>query len=209
MIEEQNPYAAPQVESLAHPTPTAVDSDAERIRRAYLNHEASVQSIGLLFYVGGGLLVLGIVFGLIYTIGRSGGGAIVGVGIVVLAVYGALAAMAFVLGRGLQTLHRYVRIPVVILCSINVLLALFGIVAGGGAQLGALVVLAINGYVLYLLLSSKGNMVFSAQYAEIRRQTPQIKYRTSWIVRIAAIVLLAFLGLGVIGALVSAWRIGR
>lgn len=209
MTNEQNPYAAPQVESLAHPAPTSVDSEAERIRKVYLNHEASVQSIGLLYYLGGGLLVLEMVFGLIFALGRSGGGVQAGAGILVLMIYGVLAAVAFVLGRGLQTLHRYVRIPVVILCSIYVLLALFGRAAGGGAQLGALVVLAINGYVLYLLISSKGNMVFSAQYAEIRRQTPHIKYRTSWIVRIAAILLLAFLGLGVIGALISAFRFDR
>ena len=204
MTDEPNPYAAPQIESLAHPASDTVDSEAERIRKAYLNHEASVQSIGLLFYICGGLMVFGMVMGLMITMdqGRSG---VLTFG--VLMVQAAIVALAFALGHGLQTLHRYVRVPVVILSGINVLLAIFGMAAGGGTQLGALVVLAINGYVLYLLLSAKGNMVFSAQYAEIRRQTPHIKYRTSWIVRIAVILLLAFLGLGVVGAILSAVRL--
>lgn len=201
MTDQQNPYAAPQVESFAA-VPPVVDTDAERIRKLYLNHEASVQSIGLLYYLGGGLLVLGMFVGVIDVM-RIGG---LGVGMLVLLFYAGLAAISFVLGRGLRTLHRYVRIPVVILSCLNVLLGLLGLIGGG--SLFALIVLAINAYILYLLLSPKGGMVFSAQYAEIRHQTPQIKYRTSIIVRIAAVILLSFLGLGVIGALMSVFRVG-
>jgi len=201
MDTEPNPYAAPQVESFAAAAPI-VDTDAERIRKLYLNHEASVQSIGLLYYIGGGLMVLGMFSGAVFVMQRGG----LGVSVVVLLLYGGLAAISFVLGRGLRTLHRYVRIPVVILSCLNVLLALLGLIGGG--SLFALIVLAINAYILYLLLSPKGGMVFSAQYAEIRHQTPHIKYRTSIIVRIAAVILLSFLGLGVIGALLSIFRVG-
>jgi hypothetical protein len=202
-MDQQNPYAAPQVESFAE-VPPPVDTDAERIRRLYLNHEASVQSIGLLYYLGGGLLVLGMIAGFAMAMQRTAG---LGIGVVVMMMYGGMAALAFVLGRGLQTLHRYARIPVVILSCINILLALLSLVVGG--SLLALIALAINGYILYLLLSSKGSMIFSAQYAEIRLQTQHIKYRTSIIVRIAAVILLVMLGLGLVGGLVSILRLGK
>ena len=51
----EDPYASPQtVETAAAPEPDS----PEAIRKKHLNHEASVKSIGLLYMLGGILLLL-------------------------------------------------------------------------------------------------------------------------------------------------------
>ena len=54
-------------------------------------------------------------------------------------------------------------------------------------QLGTL----IGFYMLYLLLSKKGTMVFSPEYKEIIAQTPHMKYKTSPVVWIALGLIVA------------------
>ena len=61
----------------------------------------------------------------------------------------------------------------------------------------------IPAYILYLLLSSKGAMVFSTEYKEIIARTPHVKYRTSCIVWGALIVLGVVILLAVVAGLVS------
>ena len=50
----------------------------------------------------------------------------------------------------------------------------------------------INGYILYLIYSAKGNMVFSEEYRKVIAATPNIKYKTS-------IIIWIFLGIVVLG----------
>ena len=49
----------------------------------------------------------------------------------------------------------------------------------------------IVGYILYLMLSEKGSVVFSPAYKEIIARTPHIKYRTSLILKIALAVFVS------------------
>ena len=56
----------------------------------------------------------------------------------------------------------------------------------------------INGYILYLLFSKKGERVFSADYQAIVDATPHIKYKTSIIVWIFLVLLLLMIGAAVI-----------
>ena len=49
----------------------------------------------------------------------------------------------------------------------------------------------IGFYMLYLLLSKKGTMVFSPEYKEIIAQTPHMKYKTSPVVWIALGLIVA------------------
>jgi hypothetical protein len=58
----------------------------------------------------------------------------------------------------------------------------------------------INGYILYLLLSHKGQRIFAADYPEIVAATPHIKYRTS----AAVWVLLGLVALLIVGLLMAA-----
>ncbi len=138
--------------------------------------------------------------GLLYAIG-----AVVGVPIFTYAIFGVLAGggagpaelaasvglLALSVGQGflaygLRKLRSWARVPAIILSCIGLI----------GFPIGTL----ISAYILYLLVSKKGSMVFSSQYQDIIRQTPHIKYRTSKVVWFFLILLLGLIGLGVVVA---------
>ena len=175
MTEVVNPYRAPT----AAIADVGVDAEMEAVRQDHISVEASLRSVGLLYYLGTvGLIVSGLVmfagplqFGLISL------------------VFG--VAMG-VIGYGLRTLKTWVRIPAIVLAAIGLL----------GFPVGTL----INGYVLYLLLCAKGRYIFTPEYEEIRKATPHVRYRTSivvWIVvgllvlAMAAAVVIPMLSRGV------------
>ncbi|MFN9721345.1 MAG: hypothetical protein ACK58L_21815 [Planctomycetota bacterium] len=186
-IDDQNynPFAAPS--SLDVATSVPGQGGPEEIRRELLNHEASIQSIGLLYLLGSVLLIIiGIVSVATAPMPRAQArsweiGAIAGVLIV---MFGLLQAFV---GIGLRQLRGWTRIPV-------------GIVSGIGL-LGFPVGTFINGYILYLMFSQKGSRVLSPEYQEIIRQTPHIRYRTPLLVKIFAFLLIVMLALGVFSLL--------
>ena len=106
-----------------------------------------------------------------------------------LGIYGGLAVLMFFTARGLRRLQPWSRIPSGILSTIGLL----------GFPIGTL----INGYILYLLFSRKGNVVFSPEYRDIIDRTPHIKYKTSLVVKVLAAVLLAVFLLGIIAVIVG------
>ena len=55
MSTDLNPYAPPQaaVDYVAEAT-----SEAESIRREHIKHEASIRSIGVLYYLSGGVMAI-------------------------------------------------------------------------------------------------------------------------------------------------------
>ena len=64
MLPQENPFESPKSDISVPLSPEGRQGDegflrAEAIRRKYLNHEASVRSIGLLYYLGGGILAAG------------------------------------------------------------------------------------------------------------------------------------------------------
>jgi hypothetical protein len=169
-----SPFATAPPESLA---------DMERVRREYRNHEAAVQSIGTLYYLGAiGLLLASI--SLLVTLAAQPGAPHGSNSLLFAVLCASLAAVNMVLGRGLRRLRPWVRTPVGILSGLGLLAA---------PPVGTL----INGYILYLLFSRKGAMVFSPAYQEIIRQTPHIRYRTSAL----AMGCLIVLAIGVVLAL--------
>ncbi len=158
-----------------------VDSDAERIRKEHISHEASVKSVGVLYFLGGAFLLL----------------AGIGLGFASKGTEGPLVALFFFLlagaqiwtGIGLRQLKTWARIVSGILSGIGLL----------GFPLGTL----INGYILYLLFSKKGAVVFSDEYKRVIEQTPHIKYRTSVIVWILLGLVLLLVASAVLFALVG------
>jgi hypothetical protein len=186
MSTEPNPYAAPATDTSA--ASDHAELPAERIRREYLRHEASVQSIGVLYYLGGGVLSL-------YALGLGVVAAVEpGAGLKALLLAGVCCLMAaplLVVGRGLRTLRPWVRLPVAIL-SIAGLAAL---------PVGTLV----SVYILYLVFGKKGAFIFSPEYDVVLRQTPHIKYRTSALLWILMAVLFAVLALAIVASV--AWRL--
>ncbi len=94
----------------------------------------------------------------------------------------AISILQFWVGLGLQKLIPWTRIAGIVFAAIGLL----------GFPIGTL----ISIYFLYLLVSKKGEYVFSDEYRQIREQTPHIRYKTS-------MILWIFVGLIVILALIA------
>lgn len=163
MSAPYNPYQAPT--AVVDDVIDSANPQAESIRREHINHEASIKAVGTLYYLSMlGLAVVGLTSALsTAAVGGAGRG-----GIIVGAVMVVMAVALFMVGRGLRTLRPWVRIPTVLLS----ILGLFGF------PIGTL----INGYIIWLILSKKGRLVLSPEYAAIVEATPQVKYRTSIVV---------------------------
>ena len=182
---EHNPFAPPE-ESI---WVTENDSrPAALIRKEHLSHEASVQSVGVLYLLGSVVLIFTAVI-LLAAPGARGGNRPDGF-LAVLSVFLLLFGVGQgFLAFGLRRLRGWTRIPVGILSAFGLL----------GFPLGTL----ISAYILYLIFSSKGAMVFSDEYKEIIRLTPDMKYRTSIVVWIFLGLLLLLLTVGFIGIVAS------
>jgi hypothetical protein len=162
------------------------DSAAEETRKKYLSHELSVRSIGSLYLIGGTIVLIagiGVMAG-------AGSGRNAVEGILLGSFFLVLGGMQFWVGRAIRRLKPWSRIPTGILSGIGLL----------GFPIGTI----INGYILYLVFSEKGKMVFSEEYQAVIQRTPHVKQRTSIVVWIVLGVLLVILGLVIFGALVSA-----
>jgi hypothetical protein len=169
-----NPYAPPRarVDDVSN-----AGSEAEEIRQEHIKHEASVRSIGILYYISGTLMTVGgiaLVGGAMSSaVARESLLGFLGPFYLVLGVF-----MLFV-ARGVRTLRPWARIATIVVASIGLL----------GFPVGTL----INGYILYLMLAQKGKRIFEDDYKDIIAATPHVKYRTSmlvWIV-VGLLVLVA------------------
>jgi hypothetical protein len=171
-----NPYAPPRarVDDVSN-----AGSEAEEIRQEHIKHEASVRSVGVLYYIGGVFACLGSI-GLLATLSSAGEeAALLGVLAPIYLVFGVLSIFV---GRGLRKLRSWARITTIVLSVIGLL----------GFPVGTLV----NGYILYLMASKKGKRIFESDYADIVEATPHIKYRTSVIVWIVlGLLLVAVVGI--------------
>ena len=161
------------------------NSEVERTRNQYLNHEASVQSIGTLYVLGGFLGCLSVL-----GVGAAAFGGGVGAPEALIALFIlALCGCQLATGIGLRQLKPWARIVATILSAIGLL----------GIPIGTL----ISIYFLYLLQSKKGAVVFSPEYREVIDATPHIKYRTPVIVWILVLLLLAVIAIGIGGLMFS------
>jgi hypothetical protein len=174
MSSQINPYAPPQAE-VAHIA--SVDSEAEAIRREHIKHESSIKSVGVLYYIGGGFLVVAAI-GMLATATVEAGSLWIGIGV----AYAVFGVLSLVVARHLRQFRNWARVVVIVLSGIGLL----------GIPIGTL----INGYILYLLLSQKGRRIFEPDYVDIVAATPDIKYRTPMIVWIVLGVLI----LGIVAA---------
>lgn len=172
MQDPINPYAAPKH---LEPLGKAEMTPEERVRREHIGHEALLQSWGGLYIFGGGLGGLVILLAMLSSIMPAVSRGEFESELVLSLVFGALGlALSVALittGSALRRFDPKSRISAIVVS----ILGLFAFPCGT----------IINSYVLYLLLSQKGQTVFTAEYAEIRRQTPHIKYGMplgNWIV---------------------------
>jgi hypothetical protein len=155
---------------------------AEEVRKKHINHEASVKSIGTLYYLGAILMIIaGICTAFsheeIAPAGRF----------FVVAFLIGLSIFQIWVGRGLRKLKSWARIVTGIWSGIGLL----------GFPLGTLV----NAYILYLILCKKGSTVFSSDYKQVIAATPHIKYKTHILIWIFLLILITFLLLGIVAIL--------
>ena len=170
-----NPYQPPQAEVLV----SSAIIEAESIRRAHLNHEASVKSVGTLYILGGMLCMAMAATSFLHSDPQRPLFVILGVAVFFLAI----AAVQFWTGAGLRSLKPTARIPAAILSGIGLIRLPLGTI--------------INAYIMYLLLCKKGRAVLSSGYGQVVAQTPHITYKTS----ILMILLLVMIVVGVIVAI--------
>jgi len=170
-------------------TNTAFDD----IRNEHLKHEASVKSVGFLYYIGGIAFLLGGAGGVIISLSSNSNGAeALGRAVGSTTVFVILGIGLLYVGYGLRGLKRWARIPCGILSGIGLI----------GFPVGTL----INAYILYLIFSKKGKMVFSDEYKDVMAQTPHIKYRTSIVVWILVGLLVVLCGFGLVAGFLGRHR---
>jgi hypothetical protein len=182
MNARANPYAPPQatVADL-----NVVGSEAEAIRQEHIKHEASIRSVGVLYYLGGGFMLLG-ALALIGLLGTSQDTPFLyGMGL----AYLALGGLSIALGRGIRAYRPWARTTGIVLAAIGLL----------GFPIGTL----INGYILYLFLAQKGKRIFEPDYPDIVAATPHIKYRTSLVLWVVLGLLLLAMAALIASAVVS------
>lgn len=215
-MEPQNPYAAPSTDLgsvvSGYGIGEIAPAHAEAVRRAHIGHEASVRSIGLLYLLGGvfgGFSLVSSLFSMLSLVGENN---IVSTAVIASLVFLAgMTVLQLALGVGLRRLRRWAQVVASILTGLGLLYFAFVTVVlfvAGGAGLMEVIILSlmtvIPGYVLWLLVGEKGRMIFSQEYLAIREMTPEIKYRTSIIVKICVGLLIALILIGLIFAFVGA-----
>lgn len=180
-----NPYAPPKarVEDVVQ-----ADSRAEEVRRKYIKHETSIRACGILDYLGGvAFCLLGV--GMMATDFSVSNAFAVRTMVTVGAVYLVIGILSIIAGFGIRRLRPWARVVSVILSAIGLLEVPIGTV--------------INGYILYLLVSKKGQIIFTADYAEIVAATPHVRYRSFLVLWVVLGVLLALILLGVVAVLLT------
>lgn len=165
----------------------ASSSQAESIRQAHITHEASVRSIGVLYYLGGSLVVLAGLVGLFAPDPTRSGTTDPALSKFVFVFILAFGICYIWVATGVRRLKKWARVPVGILSGLGLL----------GFPVGTV----INGYILYLVFCKKGETVFSDDYKLVIEQTPHIKYRTSLIIWILLGFLLLLVLLGLLAAI--------
>lgn len=152
--------------------------NSEDIRQKYLKHEAAIRSVGVLYFLSMGAFVL-------YTVLLClDNGYPPGTRLVLGCVFISFAVLCYVFGVGFRNVSAWVKIPGCIIAIIG--LSMFPIWT------------IVNAYVLYLILSKKGRMVFSNEYALVIKHTPEIKHKTSFIVWVMLGLLVLFTVLAVV-----------
>ena len=181
----QNPYAPTEFTTNL---PMGSSSDVET-RNKYLSHEASIQGIGALYLLGAVFLVIFGVGAIGVSIAGLAAGQADSVGLIFGLIYLPLGLLQFWVGRGLRVLNPKVRVVAIIFSVIGLI----------GFPIGTI----ISAYFLYLLASKKGVFVFSEEYARVRAATPEIKYRTSWVVWGLLIALILLIVVGILAAVLG------
>jgi hypothetical protein len=202
-----NPYAAPEAPIGEAPAAGPAElAEAEAVRRAHLNHEANIRSVGSLHILGAVLSFFGLV---VMAVAWDPAGRATAFAMPVFAVYLGFFLINLALGIGLTRLRPWARWLETALIGLYLALnavttfgALFMVgPAAGPVLFGATVTWTILGAILWLLLSRKGAVVFSPEYQDVIARTPHIKYKTSFLAKFLLVLILGGLALAAVMAI--------
>jgi hypothetical protein len=191
-----NPYAAPDapIGATVPKAPADLAAD-EAVRRAHLNHEANIRSVGELHTVVACLAFFGIC---LLAPSLASGRDVRAEFAVFIVTFVLNVALAMGLGR-LQPWARWTDLALVSSLLLSNLAACASMLATGVAVAASVLVAsaigwAVMGFILYLLLSPKSATVFSPEYKGVIARTPHTKYRTSCAAKaaLAAVLILVF-----------------
>lgn len=163
MSEIPNPYAAPTTESFELENL----SDFDVLRREHIRYETFVRAIGIVFYFLGGLLLSGFIVILAFLQLPGLSIQVIGSGFFAFALIG--------VGYGLRHLKQWARFPAIFLSFVGLFVPV-----GTLLSLGLLIV----------LLRRRHNIIFTTDYVDVCRQTPDVRYTLSPMA-VAVIYLLA------------------
>lgn len=180
-----NPYAPPRAATLIE------ESSPTAVRRAHIGHETSVKAIGGLYALLGGLLLLPVFIGMLETLTRASRGNDFGMlGLIMLTGAGIL-----VLGASVRRLRPWARIAMAVVSGLLAAVTVLSIVFP-----------FLNLYVLWLMLSARGRMVFSPAYQQIIALTPEVTPRTSVVTWVLFCLMMLFVLAVLAALLIQAFR---
>ena len=194
-LPENNPFTPPVAESLAV-EPIDQLSQAESVRHSHIGHEKSIQAFGLLFFLGGIIAILLSTFLATALFSEINNGATnsaekkaISLVMGLLGINALLGVLQIAVGHGLRKLNSLGKIGGTFFAAIG----LFGF------PIGTL----FSAYLLYLLWSAKGQLVFSSQYRDIMKGTPHVVYKTSRIVWGILILFIAIITLAFVAIIIE------
>ena len=171
--DANNPYRAPETNIIPE------DSEQQKIRLEHLGHEASIKSVGMMFYLVAiplGLSAIGYAF--IINTGSKAEEILIALGLIVLTLVLIWTAVQ------LRRLKPGARIPA----------TLFSIIGLAGFP----IVTIFSIYSLYVIHCKKGRRILSGDYQQIVQVTPELRYRTPAIIWIGLILLLLLIAAAII-----------
>ena len=186
-MDELNPYAAPKAELLNE------NANAEVIRQAHISTEASIKSIGCLYYIGTlGLLVAVITTG--STVFHSSGTAKTDYLMLMGLIVGLILTAS--LGYGLRRLRFWAAVIAAVISAASVL---FGLLSLPQSIIGILIQVLI----ISTVIGKKGRRVLASDYQQIIAETPHVKHRTATWLWVLLAVLVIILIIGAVAAMKS------
>ncbi len=175
-MEEPNPYAAPQSNTLLeHP-------DAVRVRMEFLRAESHLKAFGLLIMV----LSLGMITSRLimwHLLSREFGMSVIPWPSIL------LGSLPFIVGLGLYFLKRWAGILAVVMSFLIIAINIVNLPGG-------LVEIIIQAVILRFLLSAGSRRVLSRDYQDMIRRTPMVESRAAaWIRPVIVLLALGFAAL--------------
>jgi len=175
MMDEQNPYASPAIVESPTPPVETVATEAEQVRRRLIATEESILSIGSLLYVIGALCGIVALICLAAGLNSMSWHPTWWMMIINGVLWGLASAAFFAVGHGLRQLQSWAGWLIAIAACLGFVAMLVLTWATGAAAL--LVATPVFLYPIFLICGRKGQRVLTPEYAEIRHQTPHIRYR--------------------------------